>query len=292
MQPVCPGNCIYDLPAVSYNNCAPKVQQSQIRRLFIGKVNAAPFENWKDETEWLTRCNQSTTDGDDYIRVLTVTGEKPAPGNVTKKIDNGILAQIGKDHTVNYTTYQVTDDNYLFLQNSECGTRVKLFGIETMGGALFSPNDGAGQIVDNVMDDVLGGGDDDLETIVGQITWRSKFSPDRIALSPIFDVDFNINGGSGGGSTFDTLQVFDTDDSVTSGSITTTVPATDPELKFEFNKVTSAIGAPQTMTLKISAATVAVVDFPSDYLGATFKFTDTGGAAHTGAFASGNVTLV
>lgn len=288
-NPVCPQNCAYDLPAVSYNNCAPKVQQSQIRRLFVGKANAAAFADWTQEAEWLTRCNQNTTTGDDYIRVLTVTGEKPAPKNITKIIDNGFVAQIGKDHTVNYTTYQVTDDNYEFMRGSECGTLVRLFAFETMGGAFFGTN--KGQLVSNVMDSVLAGGDDDVETLTGSMTWRAKFSPERIALSPIFDVDFNLTPGDGGGVVYDTIQLFDTEASVTSEGITTTLPGTDPDAKFEFNRVVSAVGSPQTMNLAQGIDTVAVVDFPADYLGATWRFTNDSGVVFQGVFTAGTIVL-
>lgn len=91
--------------------------------------------------------------------------------------------------------------------------------------------------------------------------------------------------------TFDTAIILATQASGEAESVTVTVPAPDAQLKFEFNKVLGASGLPNNMVLKISNAEVASVDFPADYLGDSFKFTDTAGAAHTGAFADGDVTL-
>jgi len=287
MKPTCATNCLYDLPGVNYNNCGPEVFASQLRRLFIGKLNAQPFTNWKLLAEWQTRVNQSSTVGNDYIRALTVTGEKPAPGNVTKKIDNGITAQVGKDHTIPFTTYQVTDENYEFMRATECGIQVRLFAYETMGGVFFGSNEG--QIVTIVMDDVLPGGDDDLENLTGNLTWRSKFSFERLKVSPVFDIDFNLGGSVP--STFDTIQTFASATSATDAGVTTLVGATDPDLKFEFNEVTPRPGLPITMVLKSGSTEIASIDATTDYTGDAWRFTDASGAVFTGVFADGDVAL-
>lgn len=86
-------------------------------------------------------------------------------------------------------------------------------------------------------------------------------------------------------------MAFTADKTIIDSFVTATVPAVDPDLKFEFVKKSSAIGMPKQMTLKLAGATVANVNFPSDYMGEYFKFTDKDGAAHIGNFNSGDVTL-
>ena len=286
MNPVCPENCLYDLPGVGYNSCAPQVKLSQLRRFFIGKSNAAAFADWTQAAEWLTRVTQNGTLGNDYIRAITCTGDKPAPKNNTKVIDNGITIQVNKSHTINFTTYQITDDNYNFMRGSECGVLVKLFAYETMGGAFFGSN--AGQVVSLLMDDVLPGGDADLENLTGNLQWNSQFSFERINQSPIFDTDFNILQG---GALFDTQISLAVNDTGTEEQVTATAQAPAAGVLFEFNKILNCIGVPTTMTLKLAGATVAEIDFPADYLATPFKFTDAAAAVHTGVFAAGIVTL-
>jgi hypothetical protein len=284
MNPVAPENCTdFDLGELAFNPCAPKVRASQLRRLLIGKPNAAPLEDWTSAASWTGRISQTSKDGDDYIRVLTVTGEKPTPANVTRKIENGITIGQGKDHTVNFTTYQVTDENYEFMRQTEVITQVRLFGIETMGGIMLGSN--VGQLAFIVMDDNLPGGDDDLENLTGSLTWRAKNSLERTE-SPIFDIDFNV-GGSSIPSTFDTNISLDATTSATAKGVTATAGSTDPDLKFAFNGLTNPVGTPQNMVIKVGGVNALSVDFPSDYGGAGFRFTDTAGATHTSTFVNG-----
>lgn len=92
--------------------------------------------------------------------------------------------------------------------------------------------------------------------------------------------------------TFDTIQTFASSTSATSAAVTTTVSTIDADTKLEFNAVIAPSGTPVTMTLKLAGTPVAAVDFPSDYTGHPFRFTDAAGTIHTGVFASGDVTLV
>lgn len=75
--------------------------------------------------------------------------------------------------------------------------------------------------------------------------------------------------------------------------VTITTPAINPTTKFEFNIIPagSRVGTPTSMTIKIGATTVATVDFPSDYLERSFRFTDTYGVTHPGVFTNGTVTF-
>lgn len=114
-------------------------------------------------------------------------------------------------------------------------------------------------------------------------------------LNTIFKCSY-LNGipvtGGGGGGTFDTTLDFTSSASATAFGVTGTVGAADPEILFEFNKITTTTGLPNTMNIYVATVLQMVVDFPSDYVTATaFKFTDLAGVVHNGVFTNGNVNF-
>lgn len=183
-NPLCPTDCTTALGEVLFSDCAPNINSSEIKRVFLAKGNASPFSDWTTATEWTTRLAESGTDAN-AIRPLTVIGDKPAPANVTKDISNGRKHVVGKDHTLNFTVDDVSDENYEFMRATECGGKYRLW-YETKGGYLYGGNEGIKCTV--VMDDILNRGVDEIETLGGVATWRNKFSPER-AKSPIFSED-------------------------------------------------------------------------------------------------------
>ncbi len=77
-----------------------------------------------------------------------------------------------------------------------------------------------------------------------------------------------------------------------SSGITATVTGSlDVDEKFEFDALTDPAGTPTTMTLSISATPVCQVDFPSDYMGRTCRFTSKAGDQYTTTFQNGAVSL-
>lgn len=185
--PTCPTDCSSALPVVDFSKCAPQVHLSEIRRIFITKANAEDFTDWESATEWTARISETDVSGDDAIRPLTVIADKPAPTPVTQEISNGRTVTVSKNHTINYTVDDVSDDNYEFMRTLECGGSYKIW-YETEGGFLYGGNTGI--TVNATGDDILNRGREEIETIAGTFTWRSKFHPDR-ALSPIFDSDYS-----------------------------------------------------------------------------------------------------
>lgn len=281
-NPTCPDNCDFALPTVLFDDCAPVVIYSEIRRIFMAKKAAAAFTDWTDATEWLARMSQSSTTGDDYIRALTVIGDKPAASDVSKDISNGRKIVIGKDHTVNFTIDDVSDANYNFMRGMECGGEFR-FWYESAGGYMYGGNEGF--LASVSINDILNRGVDEIETLAGVITWRSKFSPER-ALSPIFDTS-----AGGAPTTYDTLIGPYTATPLTksgAGGVSGTVSATDADQKFEYNAISSPIGTPATMNIKVSAVLEIVIDFPTDYIGQFFKYTDKAAAIHIGQFINGD----
>ena len=183
-NPICPTDCESALGAVSFDDCAPNIVASEIKRIFISKSNSAAFEDWKTAAEWTTRMAQSGVTAD-AIRTLTVIGDKPAPSSVTKDISNNRKWVVGKDHTVNFTVDDVSQENYEFMRSTECGGKYRMW-YETHGGYLYGGNEG---IKCSIVVDLVGNrGVDEIETLNGVATWRAKFSPER-ALSPIYQED-------------------------------------------------------------------------------------------------------
>lgn len=283
MNPTCTTNCQADVKPVKFSGCNPIILYSEIRRVFVAKSLAAPFANWGSREEWDTRLSETSIVGNDYIRALTVIADKPAAAGVSKDISNGRKITIGKDHTINVTIDDVSDENYEFMRSLECGGQFR-FWYETSGGKMYGGNEGFKASI--VLDIIQNRGVDEIETLGGAITWRAKFSPER-TNSPIFEGETE----GGGPVTFDTLQDFVSAATKTTAGVTTTLSATDPDAKFEFNAIAGASGTPQSMSIKVSAAEQATVDFPNDYLGAPFKWTDLAAVAHTGVFTNGDVNF-
>lgn len=183
-NPLCEDNCDETLAEVAFSECAPEINLSEIKRIWMGNANTSPFDNWADAAEWLARVSQTSLAADS-LRELTVIGDMPAGAAVNRDISNGRQITVGKDRTVNFTIDDVSDPNYEFARQTECGNK-RRFWFETHGGKMYGGNKGIKSKV--LMDLVLNRGVDEIETIVGVLTWRSKFSPERIT-SPIFESD-------------------------------------------------------------------------------------------------------
>ena len=139
-NPLCPTDCDQALGTVLFDDCAPNINPSEIQRLFVSKGNAEPFTDWKQASEWTTRIAQTGTNAD-AIRELTVIGDKPAASPITKDISGGRKYTVGKDHTLNFTVDDVSDENYEFMRSTECGGKYRLW-YETKGGYIYGGNDG------------------------------------------------------------------------------------------------------------------------------------------------------
>ena len=280
--PTCPTDCTDQLPEVSFDFCNPIIEFSEIRRIFVAKPVASSFLDWTQAAEWVARIDPATTSGDDYIRELRVTADKPVPTAVTKDISNGRKVTIGKDHVLNFTIDDVSDENYEFMRASECGMRAKIW-YETEGGRMHGGNDGI--LVDLKMDNQLNRGREEIALIPGVATWRAKFTEER-TISPIYD---GTSASPIVPLTFDTVQTFEAATTDTDAGVGSTVPATDADLKFEFDAISPRVGSAMTMIIKIAGATVNTVTFTSDYEGAYFKFTSTAAVAYVGNFINGTI---
>lgn len=186
-NPICPTDCSSALPIVNFDKCNPQVAFSEIRRIFLAKETATPFTDWRLAPEWVTRISETDVVDDDTIRPLSVIADKPAPASIVVEISNGRNYTVGKDHTINYTIDDISELNYEFMRNIECGGKYKMW-YETEGGFMYGGNEGISVTLTG--DDILNRGRTEIETIAGAATWRNKFHPER-TLSPIFDSDYS-----------------------------------------------------------------------------------------------------
>lgn len=185
--PTCPTDCTAALPVVKFSDCAPDINLSEIRRIFLAKTIADDFTDWSEPTEWATRVSDTDIASDDTIRAFTVIADKPAGDLNIYEASDGRDITISKSNTINYTIDDVTPENYEFLRTGiECGGQFKMW-FETMGGKLYGGNEGIRSSMTG--DNILNRGREEVELIEGTITWKSKHSPERVE-SPIFDNDF------------------------------------------------------------------------------------------------------
>lgn len=279
--PLCAG-CAGDLPVTASDLCEPLVIESEIRRVFIAKVTAAPFQDWQNPAEWQSRLSDTLTTGDDYIRTLWVIGDKPAPSQNAKDVSNRRRVVINKTHTLNYTVDDAQPEIHEFMRALECGGQYRVW-YETHGRRMYGGNAGVVASID--MNNVLDRGNDASQVYVGVVTWTAKFTEEQID-SPIFDF------GSAQTAIYDSIIRFNV---VTTppevADVSGTVTAIDPDQKFQFIALSPTVGTVQTMTITVGATQEASISFPSDYLGTAFKYTDKTAVVHFGNFVSGGVVF-
>jgi len=168
------------LPAVNFDFCNPEVRESEIRRIFIAKVKAQPFDDWSDFAEWMARLSPDS-ENDNAIRELWVIADKPLPASTVKEISMQRKVVVLKDHTLNITIDEVGEANHEFI-NEVDGNFYRIW-YETQGGIMFGGNSG---IVAQVFADMIlvrGAGNIMIYNMIA--TWRSLQLEDRIN-SPIF----------------------------------------------------------------------------------------------------------
>lgn len=281
--PTCAEGCAGDLPIVKSDNCAPKVLESEIRRIFVAKRTTTPFNDWEDTAEWQDRLSDTDTASEDSIRTLWVIGDKPAPGQTTKEISNRRKIVITKQHVVNFTIDDAQEEIHDFIRGLECGGYFKIW-YETHGGLLFGGN--LGITVFLKADMVLARGVDEHMVYNGTAEWQAKFTEERID-SPIFYF------GSAETAEYDFVQAFEASATpAAENGVELVAVATDTEQKFAYIIIDPTVGTDLVMTIKEGATLKLTVTFKSDYLGTVFKYITTAGNARYGNFTNGEVVVV
>lgn len=180
-NPICPVGCASALPVVSFSECSPEVNLSEIQYVYVAKSVAADFTDWTVITEWTTRLSQTVVVGDDTIRTLTVIGDKPAPARTEKEISGGRKVSANKTHTLNFTIDETNEINHELLRMLECGGTFKIW-YETQGGLLFGGNEGIEASI--FLDMILGRGREEVASFAGVAEWKNRFTEER-CVSPI-----------------------------------------------------------------------------------------------------------
>lgn len=267
------------LGAVDFDFCAPEVALSEIQRIFLCKEGGAPFTDWTQPEEWTERISETNT-GIDAIRALTVTGDKPAPAVTTKEISNGRKVNTRKEHTINATVDEVTDENHAFLQSVEGGRRYRMW-YETSGGFMFGGNGGIH--IEITGDMLLPRGAGEIMTYQYTITWVSPSTEERIQ-SPIFGQTVL------GSDSLDTTILFATDATPANGSCDwILVGGTSAVAQFQYNDINPTIGVALVMTVKVGGVLKLTANMTADFAGGQFVFKDIAGVTHTGIIAAGDV---
>jgi len=266
------------LPVVDFDFCEPEVKASEIQRIFLCKVGGASFTDWTDPVEWTSRVSETATTIN-AIRALTVIGDKPAPANTVKDVSNGRKVISRKDHTLNFTIDEVTDDNHTFLQGVQNGKRFRMW-YETAGGHMFGGNDGI--FIELTGDMVLARGAGEIAVYNYVATWTNPATETRID-SPIF-------GQTVAGSTvFDTTILFASDATPENGDCDFILAGgTNAVANFQYNDINPTIGAAIEMLVKISGTTVLTANMTADFVGAPFSYKHTTGTVYTGIILDGN----
>jgi hypothetical protein len=178
--PTCPQDCSATLPVVSFNDCAPELNAGNITYIYITNVGN-PLTNWLDETEWSARIDNDSTDSA-AIRRLRVIGSKPAPEK-TETVISGDRTYYGKaNHTLEIRSDETNAINHEALRDLECGGEY-LVWYETIGGLRWGGNEGIQASVK--LDEVIPESSGEFINFVGQVKWKSKFTPERTEVALI-----------------------------------------------------------------------------------------------------------
>lgn len=173
--PTCPESCgAQVLPVVSFDDCLPQLNSSEIEDLFLAKATAAAFTDWTDPEEWADRLAQTGVTGTE-IRRLTGIGDKPAPADTEKTVSKQRNVVTDRTHTLNFTIDDTNNTNYEAARQMQCGGKY-LAWYKTRGMKQYGGNAGILVTVKSVV--VLGRGDEH-ELIQLTLTWKNKFDPER-----------------------------------------------------------------------------------------------------------------
>jgi hypothetical protein len=90
---------------------------------------------------------------------------------------------------------------------------------------------------------------------------------------------------------FNTILLFDVTTTTIGEGVVGKVTFNNAYFKFEFNKIVGWSGTPITMYIQVYGNPRMKIDFPNDYLGKTFRFTDSDAVPYVGSFTPGIVNF-
>lgn len=167
---ICPDDCDFSLPPVSFGECNPEVNLSQIAKIYLAKPQASAFTDVTDINEWNARLSETDT-GANAIRPIIVIGDKPLPEKTERTISGGRTVVTDKKHVVNFDIDETNAQNHDFVRNTKCIKSVK-FWYETIGGLLFGGNTGINGTLE--VDMALSRTEGDIIVYPGTLRWSSR----------------------------------------------------------------------------------------------------------------------
>lgn len=193
----CPDGCDeLTIPSVSFDDCSPEINLSEIEWIAVAKSDATDFADIEDVDEWTTRINQAAVPVvppavDDSIRMLRVVADKPAPEVQMRVVSGNRNMQIDKTHTINVDIDETNAINYEFARTTACNATYKIWYV-TRAGLVYGGICGIkAQMVLNL---IQGRGADAIELYQGTITWTDKIDPPRADFPLAGTVNFSNIG--------------------------------------------------------------------------------------------------
>lgn len=187
------------LPVVSFDDCSPELNKSEITAIFMALPDAADFTDESDPTEWAKRLSQNgtppavvspavATPVKDLIRQLTVIGDKPAPAETAYAASNNRSFILDRPRLINVTIDETNDSNYDLMRATECGIGLSGKFWYVAGGYLYGGKSGltngiGGQKPVLKLNQVLDRGVEAVATFAGTIAWGNVKSERRV-VSP------------------------------------------------------------------------------------------------------------
>jgi hypothetical protein len=146
----CPADCSTDLDYLAIDvdqDCAPALLKSEVSDLFFVPTGAAdPFTNFATTPTYTASSIDNTDTTNAKTKHLVGIGDVPDPTETEVILPKGKVGLSDKTYTLNFTVMNMSDAQYLFLQQLQCGVlnftfyyadrADKLFGIQ--GGIVPS----------------------------------------------------------------------------------------------------------------------------------------------------------
>lgn len=167
------------IPSVEFNDCNPEINESEIEWIAETNADADDFTDIEDVDEWTARINQTApvSGPDNTIRMIRVTGDKPAPEDTEITISGRRTISSSTTHTVNLDIDETNATNYEWNRKTQCIKKVKAWYI-TVGGKVYGGTCGLkdAQIRTRL---IQNRGEGEIERYTGTLTWKDKLDPPR-----------------------------------------------------------------------------------------------------------------
>jgi hypothetical protein len=174
-DPICPEGCTSSMPILDFDACAPEIYFGEVRRIYVASLDADPFADWTDASEWVARIDNDDIASANAIRSLTVSADKPAAEYDEVEISDNRKVVTPSTHIINLTIDDISDANYEFMRFTECNPTLRLWFADD--AHIYGGNLG---VKANIMlKEVIERGNKSIKRIEGMAKWESKFSPER-----------------------------------------------------------------------------------------------------------------